>query len=467
MKTSNKFHFFLIATLLPALFLPSCGFSALSDSDVAATAQAEARLTETALISAAIEAYEQGFEHFNNEDLQDALASVDEAISLDPDYGAAYTLRAKINNGLLRFEEAVSDLLMVIELNPDNVSNYATLGKAYYRSGELEKAVTNFNIALEFDSEDAVTFYDRGLALSSAGDYESAVEDFGRAIELNPEYAEAYASRGYSLGLYGDIDRALADFDTALALNPDNQHTNIQRAFVLAVAGYHEDAVALLTSMIRDTPSFADAFFSRGGSYAEMGRFEDAVADAQVALDLGLDPVLEQELLGYLVYWQGYLDDIAREKPDFLVSLASAIAYMEDMENQMAIPLLDRAIELEPTRTEGYFYRAMANFRMNLFETAISDYLEAINLGEKSDFAYYPLGYSYLAVGDFEEAVEAFSLAIQVDNQIGKYYLFRGQAYMGLSLDDEAIRDIERAIELGLDFINSSAADSLLLILRE
>ena len=54
-------------------------------------------------------------------------------------------------------------------------------------------------------------------------------------------------------------------------------------------------------------------------------------------------------------------------------------------------------------------------------------------------------------VGDHQRAIEDYSEAIRLDPHSGGTYANRAQAYTVLGMDTEARRDIEQAVDLGID----------------
>ena len=57
----------------------------------------------------------------------------------------------------------------------------------------------------------------------------------------------------------------------------------------------------------------------------------------------------------------------------------------------------------------------------------------------------YELGRKYLSDGDYEEAILAFTLAIEIDPQQPKAYLYRGDAYIMAALDAMEDGDYDEA----------------------
>ena len=88
-----------------------------------------------------------------------------------------------------------------------------------------------------------------------------------------------------------------------------------------------------------------------------------------------------------------------------------------------ALPVYNRAIELDPQHVEGYDYRAVVWQQMNNNDRAIADYGMAIRIDPTYAAAYYRRGNLYQTLGEIEKAREDYnaSLALPAKNRIGDW----------------------------------------------
>jgi len=92
-------------------------------------------------------------------DLSRAMADMNEAIRLDPNYGLAYFTRGRLS----------------------------------YMKGDNPAALNDFTRSIKLDAEDANAYFDRGVSYYVVGGHAAdAVADFKKAAELNPR--DAYAA---------------------------------------------------------------------------------------------------------------------------------------------------------------------------------------------------------------------------------------------------------------------------------
>ena len=93
------------------------------------------------------------------------------------------------------FVSAIASLTEAIRLDPDLPDAYYNRGLARRRKGELDGAIKDYGEAIRLNPEFADAYYGRGITYGKKGELDKAVADFTEAIRLNPKDAEAYWGR--------------------------------------------------------------------------------------------------------------------------------------------------------------------------------------------------------------------------------------------------------------------------------
>ena len=231
---------------------------------------------------------------------QAAIEDFDEAIKLDPEYSIAYSTRgaAKIEVAKLEsnagnkkkahalYAAALDDLTQTIRLEPKEVAAYSYRGvaKSYFAKFKANHGHTTEAQQL----------------------YEEATRDHTQAIQLDPENAYAYNNRGwakYSLGKFeaakGNMEKArnlyeaaITDSDTAVKLYPNHSEFYHTRGAAKAAFGNFKGAIVDFDKAIEMSPEYADAYYERAQAKEALGQKEAAKADFEKAKEL--DPNVEQ-----------------------------------------------------------------------------------------------------------------------------------------------------------------------------
>jgi hypothetical protein len=108
-----------------------------------------------------------------------AVADLDKAIALTPDFAMAYFLRGLANYEMLQASAGQAD------------SKSASLKM------ELRNVVSDFDRVAELSPRMAYAHYNKGNVLVELGDYTSAIAAYRKAIELKADFGEAYYNLAY------------------------------------------------------------------------------------------------------------------------------------------------------------------------------------------------------------------------------------------------------------------------------
>ncbi|MDE7145892.1 MAG: tetratricopeptide repeat protein [Duncaniella sp.] len=132
-------------------------------------------------------------------DYDNAIADLDRAIALTPDFTLAYLLRA--NSRYLSSKQPRTD------------SSKTGLSSSGMRAEN--RAIADLDSVIKLSPRMPIAYYNKGVILTEAGDYTSALQAFNKAIELKPDFGEAYYNRGYVYLNLGNKDAAFTDLSRA------------------------------------------------------------------------------------------------------------------------------------------------------------------------------------------------------------------------------------------------------------
>lgn len=186
-----------------------------------------------------------------------------EAISLDPEYGAPYILLAKTYL--------------------DDVWYY----KSKNTKASLDTAERLALKAIEPSGQDATAQQILGSVSYLRRQYDKAIVECKKAIDLSPNSAEANFYYGQALRWAGRFDEAILSFKKANRLNPVKPLRYINNlAWVYAYSGQHEKAIALWTEAIDRNPDYFFAHLGLALTYQLSGKEDKAQQAASEVLRL-------------------------------------------------------------------------------------------------------------------------------------------------------------------------------------
>ena len=138
--------------------------------------------------------YQQGRVAFAKNELRSAYDEYSQAISLDPEYGPAYSNRGLIMLTIKRYDLAVDEFTAALDHDPRNAIIYGNRGQALFYSKQYDKALEDYNISLSLNPNSVPNVHGRGLVWWYKGDFARAEADFKTALLIDPTYAPAVKS---------------------------------------------------------------------------------------------------------------------------------------------------------------------------------------------------------------------------------------------------------------------------------
>lgn len=148
------------------------------------------------------------------------------------------------------YEEAIASYNEALAIDPNLIEARHGLAKTLRRMGRYSEAVATSEEIIQRQSQDAWGWFGKGYALSDMQQYEAALSAHDTAIQLNPNQSTFWKHRGYVLTKLGRYDEAPDCFDKALHLKPQSAGTYYWKACCYAAQGQVELAIEHLKEAI-------------------------------------------------------------------------------------------------------------------------------------------------------------------------------------------------------------------------
>ncbi len=175
-----------------------------------------------------------------------ALALMNRAISLYPNYFVSYSIRGGIHNRLGNLTAALSDYNRALELNPTYALAYENRGAIYEDLNQLDNALNDYNHAIELDPTSPYAYLDRGHLYLLRNLFEQSVLDLSLSLRLFGQRPASvlYYYRAQAFQGLRRWDDAIKDYNEYIRLDA-------QGAFATAA----KQAVAVIRAYVTPTPT--------------------------------------------------------------------------------------------------------------------------------------------------------------------------------------------------------------------
>ena len=184
-------------------------------------------------------------------DYQNALASIDEALELDPSDGNYMMLKADI----------------------------------FYNDGQSEEAIRAVGDFIEAYPDHYYGYYQRGWYRDMNGDSKGALEDYDMSIALEPSNAYAYMCRGRLNVLLGNQEKAKSDLEKAIELD-SVPSSNCTAAFGYLYLGQNDKAIDWLNRAL-EADDGDGTYYNAACIYSIMGETDKAIENLKTAFEKG------------------------------------------------------------------------------------------------------------------------------------------------------------------------------------
>lgn len=259
------------------------------------------------------------------------------------------------------------------------------------------------------------------------------------------------------------IDSELRFQDSINQLNRANKKLNDSRsAFTLGVELFklkdYSEALKKFTLAIDIDSLFIQAYINRGKTHFYLNDNNAAISDFEKCFSLDSTELTALYEIATIYKKEdkelafGMYDKIlAINQNEYIALYEQGVLLFTDNNFEDAVDLFTKSIGIyKSSRT--YNDRASCYRKLQKYDKAISDYMNAITLNTDLPFIYNNLASTYRKSEDLEKALGYYNLAIEKDSNYFLAYNNRGSLYIELNDLDKAIIDVNRALQIHTDY---------------
>lgn len=266
------------------------------------------------------EHYYQGIFYGKQENYQEAILELEQAIQADPSYADAYNALAVVYHRQKQYQQAIENYLLAIEAQPGHVKARTNLAMIYHEQGQEQKALQQLEEALKYDSsyEPAQTLLGSVKKKAEAQEAQERLQQQTQAAKRTPPPSAKPAApskkptppsaptstftEGTRLIRQGQLDAGIQAYQQALQKSPRSAegYTLLGLAAREKYRLTHDPAwrdqeVASFTKALQHNPQYLSALLGLGEFYYEQGLLSTALTYFQQVLQIQPDhPAREQ-----------------------------------------------------------------------------------------------------------------------------------------------------------------------------
>ncbi|MCM1504756.1 MAG: tetratricopeptide repeat protein [Muribaculum sp.] len=319
---------------------------------------------------------------------ENALADMDEAIKLQPQYAGFFVNRAFLRYNLDDYFGAMADYDYAIQLDPINQAALFNRGLLRSEVHDNNKAIDDFTQVLQLDPNNYKALYNRALLYHEIGDYENSINDINKVIATYPSFAGAYFLRCEDYRATGNMRQAERDYNKSLALSKAATASDDSEDSDATPETTQEDVANRFKSLLTiDNNAQVKEEYQTAGI---KGRVQDRKIQVEIEPAFTLSYYLLTNEIKRNPYYIKEIDDInATRQLRFIVMVTNREPQISD-EEQIAkhfasIEYYNSYLQTHKPRAIDYFGRAMDYYTLHDYAHAIADL--GLALEAKPDFA--------------------------------------------------------------------------------
>jgi tetratricopeptide (TPR) repeat protein len=274
-------------------------------------------------------------------------------------------------------------------------------------------------------AESAKDVFDGAVRALAAGDYETAERGFQSVLRAEPRNVAALGNLGVVYSHTNRADQAITVYRRALQLSPDDKAILLNLGLVYLKQEAHSKAIPLFARVVELDPQHMQARQLLAVCRAYAGQLAPAIRDLEA------------------------LHATAPRDENILFLLG--FVYLRNHDSEKAKAVFQQMFEtVGPVRAQ--FLIGKANVEALVFPQAEESFSEVLRLDPDFPGAHLELGKVYISLRRNDDAMRELELALEANPGDGDASYFLGSLLVQESREAEGIPYLERATKLKPDF---------------
>ncbi|GCF10216.1 tetratricopeptide repeat protein [Dictyobacter arantiisoli] len=417
--------------------------------------------------------------------------------------GDVYTLLGHRNHHVDYYNHAYNLYVSAHTMQSDTPLYLLNMGKTCVTLGNLcqdeqwyTQALIHYTDATVKSGENAPAYMGCGDVLFHLQRYDEALTAYNEALHCNPpQQAPLFAKMGHIFLTQKKAQEALLSFETALQLEAENAQYHAGKGQALAMLNRYKDALQaydlalnygnssldLIARRVSVLVEIVEEEYAYGHSAEGFTAFKEALnicqrlltqvnkeQQADIFCNIGRIYFAQNKIIPSLIYYADAIDTTGHKASNYL---GAAKIYTEMGDQANADKYFRSTYQLladAESKIKADYYKAFGRYHerfagqtkseayVRSWEGACTYYEKAIALythAFRRAITHVNLGEAYREINRYEEAIDAFSNALEEDSELIACYFLQGECYAYLKQYTKACELFSKAIEVGYDII--------------
>lgn len=354
---------------------------------------------------------------------QQALAAGKDAVSRFPNNVRVHMIMGDILSSQGKYPEALDHYKKVMKIEPSNARAYLLAGYNLQALKQYEDAGKLFQQATVVEPANPLGYHYLGSALARTGEMQNAEEKFKKSLTLRPSFIEARENLARVLELQKKYPEAMEQYKIILKLKPGDKKINEHlKRFDFAVGAQSMDNVKA-ADIPPFEPSEANIHTQIGIIFYEQAVYLEAVDEFRLALANEEDKELRL-IIAKIYELFGRMDK----------AITEVEAYRKDDAGKESVDILLNLARLYGLNKE--------------MRKSIELLKQASVMDPDNDRLYHALALAHMSLNENEEAYRDINKAIQLNDKKDTYYFEQGALLERLGRYDKAIASMKHTLEI-------------------
>ena len=351
-------------------------------------------------------------------------------------------------------DSALSCYHEILLIDDKNFDALQLIGAAHLAKDAYLEAAEFFGKALRLNSSDPAVLVNMASALKGLGDPAEAIVFLERALALDPENFDANYNKGNIHRTNNDLAKALICYERAAKIRPSHVGCLFNLASTLRDSGDFTRARDKYRHIQALDPHHYEAIVSEADLMLMSGDTAGAERSYKSAMSVRPDYLLAYSRLAELMLSCGDADGAIKYFRQALrLDSITAIVFaglgrallLKNRPNQ-ALPVLARAVMLEPTDIRSINMLAIAHLRLGQYKKCSFYASRALELDANNVSALESLCHASKECGKPEAAIKFAERLIIADPRRPEFYNTQGVLLHSVGRSDEALICLQKSI---------------------